>query len=249
MTTPLLYTDNLSRDFGGVHAVQGVSIGFTEGLIHAVIGPNGAGKTTLINLLSGDTPPSAGNIYFRGNDITGTRPQHVAQLGIGRSYQQTRVISDMTCLENCRLGAQARHTNGMRFVRAASAYGETNTIAEQALAQVGLNDRSHLLAARLSHGEQRQLEIGMVLATDPALLLLDEPLAGMGIGDSRRMIDLLKGLSRTRTMVLIEHDMDAVFELANILTVMVDGKVLKTGTPDEVRADSVVQQAYLGETP
>ncbi len=244
---PFLRTDNLSRDFGGVHAVQGVSIEFTEGLIHAVIGPNGAGKTTLANLLSGDIAPSAGGIQFRGGDITDAPPHQIARLGIGRSYQQTHVIGDMTCLENCRLGAQTRRSSRMGFFRAASAYGDINAFAERALAQVGLADRAHVLAANLSHGEQRQLEIGMVLASDPALLLLDEPLAGMGLSDSRRMIDLLKALSRSRTIVLIEHDMDAVFELADILTVMVDGQVLKTGSPDDVRADPMVQQAYLGE--
>jgi len=245
---PFLRTDNLSRDFGGVHAVQGVSIDFTEGMIHAVIGPNGAGKTTLTNLLSGDIAPSAGSIHFRGSNITDAPPHQIAHLGIGRSYQQTHVIDDMTCLENCRLGAQTRQSSGMGFFRAASADDDSNAFAEQALAQVGLSDRAPVLAANLSHGEQRQLEIGMILASDPALLLLDEPLAGMGLSDSRRMIDLLKALSRSRTIVLIEHDMDAVFELADVLTVMVDGQVLKTGSPDDVRADPMVQQTYLGES-
>lgn len=244
--TPILHTMNLSRDFGGVHAVQDVSIGFSAGQIHAVIGPNGAGKTTLINLLSGDIHPSQGSIYLNDSDITGASPQQIARLGMARSYQQTQIIGDMTCRENCCLGAQVRQLNTMHFFRPASGYEDINALADQALIQVGLENRRNVPAANLSHGEQRQLEIGMVLASDPSLILLDEPLAGMGVGDSRRMIDLLKQISGSRTIVLIEHDMDAVFELADILTVMVDGRVLKTGSPDEVRADAMVQRAYLG---
>ncbi len=247
MSTHLLRTENLSRDFGGVHAVQNVSMAFGKGRIHAIIGPNGAGKTTLINLLSGEIIPSQGRIFFSDIDVTESTPHQIAHLGIGRSYQQIHIIGDMTCTENCRLGALARHSGGMRFVRSASAYGDINTVARQALEQVGLGDRAHVLATNLSHGEQRQLEIGMVLASDPSVVLLDEPLAGMGAGDSRRMVDLLKKIARSRTIILVEHDMDAVFELADVLTVMVDGQVLKTGSPDDVRADLTVQQAYLGE--
>jgi len=248
----LLHTEGLCRDFGGIHAVKDVSLEFTGGSIHAVIGPNGAGKTTLINLLSGDITPTRGRIFLQGSDITGAQPQQIARRGVGRSYQQTHVINDMTCMENCRLGAQTLHSGsnafaGMGFLRPASAYDDVNTFAEDALGRVGLLDRANVLATNLSHGERRQLEIGMVLAAGPSLILLDEPLAGMGVGDSRRMIDLLKELSQTRTIILIEHDMDAVFELADVLTVMVDGEVLKTGAPAIIRADPMVQKAYLGE--
>lgn len=251
----ILSTEGLRRDFGGIHAVQHVSLSFTEGLIHAVIGPNGAGKTTLINLLSGDTSVSGGRVFFGETDITDMPPHQINHLGIGRSYQQTHIIGDMTCLENCRLGAQSQFQSkqtgfmsvGMRFFHKASGYDDINAAAAQALDQIHLTERAHDQATDLSHGERRQLEIAMVLATNPSLLLLDEPLAGMGVGDARRMIDLLKEISAGRTIILIEHDMDAVFELADVLTVMVDGQVLKTGSPDEVRADAQVQQAYLGE--
>lgn len=243
---PLLRTTNLCRDFGGLQAVHDVSLTFEEKQIHAVIGPNGAGKTTLINLLSGDIPPSAGSIHFRDADITSDGPEKIARLGIGRSYQQTHVINDMTCRENCCLGARD-DTSGMGFIRPANLYQDIMAKADESLAQVGLQDRAETLAASLSHGEQSQLEISMVLAANPTLVLLDEPLAGMGVGDSRRMVELLKQISETCTIILIEHDMDAVFELADVLTVMVDGQVLKTGTPEEVRADDQVQRAYLGE--
>lgn len=247
MTAPLLQTRSLSRDFGGVHAVQDVSLTVETARIHAVIGPNGAGKTTLINLLSGDMKPSRGEARFRDTDITSLSPERVARLGIGRSYQQTHVIGDMTCLENCCLGARDDIT-GMGFFRPAARYADTIVRAQVALEQMRMTDRADIPAAALSHGEKRQLEIAMVLASGPELLLLDEPLAGMGTGESRRMVDLLKMIATTHTVVLVEHDMDAVFELADVLTVMVDGQVLKTGTPEDVRADTRVQRAYLGET-
>lgn len=242
----LLSTSNLCRDFGGIHAVRDVSLTFNLNQIHAVIGPNGAGKTTLINLLSGDISPSQGSIHFGDTDITAVGPEKTARLGIGRSYQQIHVINDMTCRDNCCLGTRD-DASGMGFVRPANHYQDIIAEADTALAQVGLLDRANTLATNLSHGEQRQLEIAMVLAASPTLVLLDEPLAGIGGGDSRRMVDLLKMISSTCTIVLIEHDMDAVFELADVLTVMVDGQVLKTGTPEEVRADEQVQRAYLGE--
>jgi len=245
VTVAHLQTVNLSRDFGGIHAVKSVSLAFEKNEIHAIIGPNGAGKTTLINLLSGDLPPSNGQVLFRGEDITGEPPDRIARLGLGRTYQQTHVIQDMTCRENCCLGVRDGNS-GMGFVRPATSYNHVIAIADNVLELVELYDRADELAGSLSHGEQRQLEIGMVLATHPELLLLDEPLAGVGGGDSRRVIKLLKKISHTTTIVLIEHDMDAVFEMADMLTVMVNGAVLMTETPENVRSDVAVQRAYLG---
>jgi branched-chain amino acid transport system ATP-binding protein len=242
-----LSVEGLSRNFGGLAAVSGVALETRTGTLHAVIGPNGAGKTTLIDMLSGDLLPSAGKISLFGADITGLPAHRVSQLGVGRSYQKTNVFLGFTAFENCRLAAQSRLPSSMRFMRRALAYAEVNRAAEQALAAAGLESRSGSLASALSHGEQRQLEIAMTLATSPRVLLLDEPLAGMGAEESSSMVELLKKLRPGHAMLLIEHDMDAVFALADRLTVMVNGQVLASGTPGEIRANPAVQEAYLGE--
>jgi branched-chain amino acid transport system ATP-binding protein len=242
-----LSVEGLSRNFGGLAAVSEVSLDARIGALHAVIGPNGAGKTTLINLLSGDLLPSAGNISLFGTDITGLPSYRVSQLGVGRSYQRTNVFLGFSAFENCRLAAQSRLPSSMRFVRRALAYAEVNRAAERALAAAGLESRSGTPASALSHGEQRQLEIAMTLATSPRVLLLDEPLAGMGAEESASMVELLKKLRPGHAMLLVEHDVDAVFALADRLTVMVDGQVLASGTPGEIRANPAVQEAYLGE--
>ena len=246
MTGPLLQTRGLTKSFGGLTAVDQVSIDFMPGQVHAVIGPNGAGKTTLINLLSGDLKPTSGEISFKGLGVTGAPAYEISQLGIGRSYQKTNIFPDFTCLQNCLLAGQSRMTSSMRFLRPASSYGETQTRAERALALCGLSDRVDWVASSMSYGEQRQLEIGMMLATEPTLLLLDEPLAGMGKDESGQVVDLIKRLAVDHTVILIEHDMDAVFAVAEVLTVMVNGTVLATGTPEEIRANQTVQDAYLG---
>jgi len=247
MTDPILETRALTRRFGGLSAVSNVSVTFETGVVHAILGPNGAGKSTTINLLSGDLPPTSGSIHFKGRDIT-ARPAHRrVHLGIGRSYQKTNILPDLTCLENCRLGALARLPGWFDLIRPSrQARRDTQEGAERALALCGLEHRAGTEAATLSHGEKRQLEIGMMMATEPTLLLLDEPLAGMGVEESRRVTDLLRRLGKDHTMILIEHDMDAVFAVAERITVMVNGAVLETGSVDQIRASAAVRDAYLG---
>ncbi len=243
----VLSTQALTRHFGGLAANSNVSIALERGKLHAVLGPNGAGKTTLINLLSGDLPASSGSIRYKGEEIVGLSADERSRLGIGRSYQKTNIFPGFTAFENCRLAAQSRTPNALRiFSNAQSGYRSINDAAHVALEQAGLARRADVVAATLSHGEQRQLEIAMVLATRPEVLLLDEPLAGMGSEESASMVELLKKLTPGHAIMLVEHDMDAVFAVANVVTVMVNGQVLETGTPEAIRASPQVQQAYLG---
>ena len=248
MAEAILATQSLTRHFGGLAAVSNVSLEAHMGQLHAVIGPNGAGKSTLINMLSGDLPPSSGTVSINGSDVTGFAAHQISRMGVGRSYQKTNVFLSFTAFENCRLAAQSRQKSSMRFFRPAARMAEVNQAALEALAAAGLEARAQSLASALSHGEQRQLEIAMTLATHPKLLLLDEPLAGMGAEESSSMVALLKKLVQTHAILLVEHDMDAVFALADRLTVMVDGQVLASGTPAEIRANAEVQVAYLGES-
>jgi branched-chain amino acid transport system ATP-binding protein len=243
---PILQVRRLSKSFGGLAAVDGVSLEVRVGELHAVIGPNGAGKTTLINMLSGDLSPSAGTILLRGTEIAHLAPERRSQLGVGRSYQRINLFPAFSALENCRLAAQSRRPRPFNWLRNAMAYEEILEKAGRALAVVGLTDRAHAVAATLSHGEQRQLEIAISLATDPQLLLLDEPLAGMGTEESLNMVQLIGALADTHAILLVEHDMDAVFRLARVLTVMVNGRILASGTPEAIRANREVQSAYLG---
>ena len=247
MSTAALETEALTRRFGGLAAVDGVSLSCRQGEVHAVIGPNGAGKTTLINMLSGDLPASSGRIRLGGRDVTGLSADRISQLGVGRSYQKTNVFLPFTAFENCRLAAQSRLRTSMRFFRNARRHREVNEAAERALALAGLDTRGGARVAELSHGEQRQVEIAMALATQPTILLLDEPLAGMGGEESSRIVELLKRLVADHAILLVEHDMDAVFALADRLTVMANGRVLESGAPEEIRASRAVQEAYLGE--
>jgi branched-chain amino acid transport system ATP-binding protein len=249
MSEPALRTERLRRQFGGLIAVDDVSMECQVGRPHAVIGPNGAGKSTLINLLSGDLAPSAGRVRMLGCDVTGLPAHRIARLGVGRSYQRTNVFMEFSVFENCRLAAQSRMPSSMRFFRSAQRYAQVNEAAERAIALAELSGRERVAAAALSHGERRQLELAMTLATQPTVLLLDEPLAGMGAEESARMVELLRKLAPGHAMVLVEHDMDAVFALAATLTVMVDGAVLASGPPEEIRANSAVQEAYLGVDP
>ena len=246
LRTPALKTEALRRQFGGLTAVNDVSLECRVGRLHAVIGPNGAGKTTLINLLSGDLAPSAGRIEIFGRDVTRIAAHRRSQMGVGRSYQRTNVFMRFSAFENCRLAAQSRLPSSMRFLRPAARYRELNEAAARALALGELSGRESTLAAELSHGERRQLEVAMTLATRPSVLLLDEPLAGMGAEESDRMVELLRKLAPGHAMLLVEHDMDAVFALADTLTVMVNGTVLASGAPEEIRANRQVQDAYLG---
>jgi len=246
MTAPLLRTLSLVKRFGGLIATDQLSLEVAEGEIHAVIGPNGAGKTTLIAQLSGELAPDEGRVQFADTDITGLPVHARSALGLARSFQITSVFRGFTALDNVALAVQAHAGHSFRFWRAAKRDPDLREPARAMLTRVGLGDRADVPARHLSHGEQRALELAMALATNPRLLLLDEPMAGMGPEDSARMVALLKDL-RDRTILLIEHDMDAVFALADRITVLVYGRAIATGTPAEIRADRAVRQAYLGE--
>jgi len=246
MTVRGLSARGLTKVFGGLTAVNNVSLDLSSGTVHAVIGPNGAGKTTLINMLSGDLAPTAGSIQFDGRDIVGYSSDQRSRMGLGRTYQKTNIFGSFTALENCRLAAQSREAHALSMWRSTRAYPSLEREAERALAAVGLEQRAMATAGTLSHGEQRQLDIAMSLATRPQVLLLDEPLSGMGADESASMVGLLRGLAKDHAVLLVEHDMDAVFALAEVLTVMVNGCVLASGTRDQIRASDEVQRAYLG---
>jgi branched-chain amino acid transport system ATP-binding protein len=245
MSESILVAEGLSRYFGGLAAVSGLSIDLVCGEIHAVIGPNGAGKSTLINLLSGQMAPSSGSIRYDGTDIVGYSPDRIARLGIARSFQRVNVFPEFSIFENCRLAAQAGLTSSMRFFRSALSFRELNDSAERVIALVGLRDTGRAAHA-LSHGERRQLEIAMTLATRPKVLLLDEPLAGMGADEGAVIVRLIEALGRDHAVLLVEHDMDAVFSVAQRLTVMVNGRIIETGAPAVVRVHPEVRKAYLG---
>jgi branched-chain amino acid transport system ATP-binding protein len=244
---PLLRIDRLTRRFGGVVAADAITLEIPSGELHAVIGPNGAGKTTLIGLLAGEIAPQAGTVRFDGGDITGLAVDRRNRLGLARSFQITSLFLDFTALDSVALAAQAHCGHSFRFWSDARREDELLGPAQDALARVGLAGRAGVRVDRLSHGEQRQLEIGMALATRPRLLLLDEPMAGMGPEESARMVALLRELKGGTTILLIEHDMEAVFALADRITVLVYGRVIASGDPAAIRADPTVRQAYLGE--
>jgi branched-chain amino acid transport system ATP-binding protein len=247
----LMSARSLTKRFGGLAAVNEVSLDLWLDHIHAVIGPNGAGKSTLANLLSGDLPPTSGSITLGAQPITGWTPEKISRHGLGRSYQKTNIFSTFTVWDNVRLAAQSRAQpspfNPLGWLKAAARMQAVNERAERAIELAGLQDRRHAQAGATSHGEQRQLEIAMTLATEPRVLLLDEPLAGMGQAEAERMVQLLLRLKTEHAILLVEHDMDAVFTLADHLTVMVNGQVIASNTPAAVRADAGVQAAYLGE--
>ena len=245
MVEPVLAARGLARRFGGLAAVDGVSLDLAPNRIHAVIGPNGAGKTTLVNLLSGELKPSAGSVMFEDIEIAGMNPARIARLGIARSYQRVNIFAGFSAFENCRLAAQARRGGFWHGLRSAGAERDLDEAARHALRLVGLGMGGRI-AGHLSHGEQRQLEIAMTLVIAPKVLLLDEPLSGMGAAESRRMTRLIKRLAKDRAILLVEHDMDAVFSIADRLTVMVEGKVLETGKPGQIRKSRAVRKAYLG---
>jgi branched-chain amino acid transport system ATP-binding protein len=243
----MLATRSLSHRFGGLMAVDDVAIDLHRGRLHAVLGPNGAGKTTLINLLSGDLRASSGSIRYRDRDITRLAPDRRSRIGIGRSYQKTNIFPAMSAFENCRLAAQSRAPRVLSILADALGHAPVRDAARRALDAAGIAARADVIASALSHGEQRQLEIAMVLATAPDVLLLDEPLAGMGAEEAHRMIDLLKKLKPDHAILLVEHDMDAVFAVADTITVMVNGQVLESGPPAQIRASPAVRNAYLGD--
>ena len=242
----LLRGRDITRRWGGLVAVNRVSIDLTRGSIHAVIGTNGAGKSTLINILSGEIPPSEGQVELLGQDATAWSQPRRARAGLGRSYQRNTIYPAFTVLENCRLAAQARHPRPWAWWERAGACAISVPAAREAAAQAGLQGFLDRPAGLLSHGQKRQLEIAMCLATAPQVLLLDEPLAGMGAEETERMLALLGQLRADHAILLVEHDMDAVFRVADRITVMVNGSVIATGTPAEVRGSAEVQAAYLG---
>jgi branched-chain amino acid transport system ATP-binding protein len=243
----MLETESLCRRFGALAAVDGVSTAFEAGKIHALIGPNGAGKSTFLAMLSGELRASSGRVRLRGLDVTRASPDRLSRLGVGRSYQMANVFSDLSCAECLWLAAQSRVKTSMLFFRPAEKYAEVGVRAERALQACGLRDRRFTRAGELSYGEQRQLEIGMVLATDPALLLLDEPLAGLSHDEAQRIVALLREVAGGRTVILVEHDMDAVFSIADTVMVLVGGRVLERGTPEQIRGSRAVREAYLGD--
>jgi len=243
----LLEVIDLTKRFGGVVASDRISLQLSAGDLHAIIGPNGAGKTTLIGQLTGEITPDDGSIRFDGSDITALPVYRRSAIGLARSFQITSLFADFTALDNVALAVQAHAGHSFRFWRNARSDGELREPARAALAGVGLAERAHMLVADLSHGERRQLEIAMALATKPRMLLLDEPMAGMGPEESARLIEILRKLKGAMTILLIEHDMDAVFALADRISVLVYGRIIASGDPAAIRADPVVRQAYLGE--
>ncbi|MEI8275983.1 MAG: ABC transporter ATP-binding protein [Hyphomicrobiales bacterium] len=237
----------MRKNFGGLVVTDGVSMTIGEGELHAVIGPNGAGKTTLINQISGTLAPSAGTIYLNGADVTALPPNKRAELGLARSFQITSVLPRFSALENVALAVQARSGSSYRFIGRADKENALNDAAMAALTEVSLDHRADILAAHLSHGEKRALELAIALAMQPKLLLLDEPMAGTGPEESERLIVVLQRLKGRFAMMLVEHDMNAVFALADRISVLTYGRILASGQPAAVRADPAVMTAYLGE--
>jgi branched-chain amino acid transport system ATP-binding protein len=238
----------LTRRWGGLVALDKVSLDLESCSVHAVIGPNGAGKSTLINILSGETRPSAGRIELLGQDVTAWSQPRRARGGLGRSYQRNTIYPSFSVFENCRLTAQMRTPRPWAFWQDAQHCAHSSQAAHEAVTRAGLSDVPELLAGLLSHGQKRQLEIAMCLAGSPKVLLLDEPLAGMGAEETERMLALLVELKTSHAILLVEHDMDAVFRIAERITVMVSGAVIACGSPTLVRNSAAVRQAYLGES-
>jgi branched-chain amino acid transport system ATP-binding protein len=247
MADALLEVDRLAKRFGGIVATDDVDIAVPEGELHAVIGPNGAGKTTLISQLSGTLIADAGRIRFAGADITRAPAWRRSHLGLARSFQITSLFLDLTVLDNVALAVQAHAGHSFHFWRNARREADLREPARAALEQVGLAHRSGVRASLISHGEHRLLELAMALAGQPRMLLLDEPMAGLGPDESARMVETLRGLKRRYTILLVEHDMEAVFALADRITVLVYGRVIASGAPDAIRANDEVREAYLGE--
>ena len=248
MTAPevLLRGEAISRRWGGLVAVDRVSIALERGSVHAVIGTNGAGKSTLVNVLAGELAASGGRVELLGQDVTAWSQPRRARAGLGRSYQRTNVFADFSVFENCRLAAQANTQRAWDWCSPAARCATSGAAARRATERAGLAEVAERAAGLLSHGQRRQLEIAMCLAITPQVLLLDEPLAGMGADETERMLALLAELKREHAILLVEHDMDAVFRIADRITVMVNGAVIASDTPDVVRADAAVQAAYLG---
>ncbi|MEJ0079114.1 MAG: ABC transporter ATP-binding protein [Alphaproteobacteria bacterium] len=247
MSEPLLQVEGLTKRFGGIVASDDVTLSIPPGELHAIIGPNGAGKTTLIGQLTGELSSQSGTIRFAGHDITTLPAWQRSLRGLARSFQITSLFLDFTALDNVALAVQAHAGHSFHFWRDVRQETELREPARAALERVGLGGRADALVANMSHGEHRQLEIAMALATKPRMLLLDEPMAGMGTDESARMVKLLRELKQELTILLIEHDMDAVFALADKISVLVYGRIIASGEPAAIRANADVRRAYLGE--
>ena len=247
MADPLLRVEKLVRRFGGILATDNVSLDVAQGELHAIIGPNGAGKTTLISQLTGHLAPDAGTVSLAGRDITHLAAYRRSALGLARSFQITSLLLDFTAADNVALAAQAHDGHSFRFFADARKEKGLRDAALAALQRVGLSERANVPVSKLSHGEQRELELAVALATKPQLLLLDEPMAGLGVTESARMVKLLQELRKEVTIVLVEHDMEAVFALADRISVLVYGRVIASGAPSEIRQNEEVKRAYLGD--
>ncbi len=247
MSEPLLKVDGLIKRFGGLVATNNLSLDVTEGELHALIGPNGAGKTTFISQIAGELHQDSGTIHFDGREISAWRTPQRVQHGLARSFQITQLLPDFTALDNVALAVQARRGHSYQFFVDARNKTDLRDEARAHLARIGLGSRADTVVSELSHGEQKQLELAIALATKPRMLLLDEPMAGLGTAECTRMIDLLKVLKTEVTILLVEHDMDAVFALADRISVLVNGERIATGSADEIRANEAVRVAYLGE--
>ncbi|MGI9514467.1 MAG: ABC transporter ATP-binding protein [Anderseniella sp.] len=247
MAETMLDIQGLKKSFGGVVATDSVTLGVDAGELHAIIGPNGAGKTTLIAQLSGDLMPDAGHVLFNGKDITTVPTHRRSHFGLARSFQITSVFMGLSVIDNVALAVQAHDGHSFRFWQPATTEARLRRPALQMLEKVGLAHRAGTIASAMSHGERRQLEIAMALATDPNFLLLDEPMAGMGVEESAAMVKILQSLKGEKTILLVEHDMDAVFALADRISVLVYGRIIATGKPEDIRNNADVRSAYLGE--
>jgi len=243
----ILATVDLHKDFGNLTAVNGVSLSIGKGKRHAIIGPNGAGKTTLFNLLSGRFKPTQGRILFHGKDITGMPPYRISRLGIARSFQIINVFPQLSVFENIHAVLMSKHHIRYQFLRNLKKWKNVTEETFPLLEQIGLLDKKDVLAGFLSYGEQRALEVGLTIASDPELILLDEPTAGMSMDETRQAIKLIDRVTKGKTLVIIEHDMEVIFSLADVITVMQYGKVVTTGSPEEIRKDQRVKEAYLGD--
>jgi len=242
-----LITENLAVNFGGLQAVANVSFTLEEGRIHAIIGPNGAGKTTFFNLISGLLKPSAGGIHLFGQDVTKMSPPQRAYLGLGRTFQIVNIFPSLTVLENLLIAAQSQKSMKFVFYRSGTSYGSLYNKARKTLDEWGFSEKSHILAQNLSHGEQRQLDMMLALMEEPKLLLLDEPTAGLSRAETATITEIIRTLSKQRTILMIEHDMEMAFSLAEKITVLHEGRIFAEGSPDEIKADPRVKEIYLGE--
>ncbi len=244
---PMIRAREICKKWGGVVAIDQLNLDLYNGEIHALIGTNGAGKSTFINLLSGEFPQTSGNLYFEEEDISRWSQPKRARAGMGRTYQRTTIFNELTVFENCRLAAGSKYQKPWKFWQDAKDCEFSTQIAFDVLQKVGLEAKAQSLASHLAHGQKRQLEIAMCIATFPKILLLDEPLAGMGIEEAERILSLLESLKNHHAILLVEHDMDAVFRIADRVSVMVNGKLLASGMPDDIRQDARVIHAYLGQ--